>query len=250
MRAQYQLYRSFSAAMYNIAMRLVNNKMDAEDILQESFASAGNVKLDSYSDKFAIAAMGDLEFENKYSSLNTGKAGNVKVDAYSSTMVIAGMKDVRITSKYGKYEFGKAGSMVINSSYSDNLKIKELVSLGVKTSKYGVFRVESLDRDLNMVDSYSEKIYISGTGSDFKGFSLDGKYMKAEISLDPALAYHFKADVQYPNLTIPEEEMNVRSKIKESSNLKMEATKGSVSESSPTFELKGYNMRLELKEDR
>jgi RNA polymerase sigma-70 factor (ECF subfamily) len=38
--AQYQLYKQYSKAMYNIAIRFLNNKMDAEDILQESFTTA------------------------------------------------------------------------------------------------------------------------------------------------------------------------------------------------------------------
>jgi len=39
-KAQYQLYQQYSNAMYNIASRLMNNKMDAEDILQDSFVTA------------------------------------------------------------------------------------------------------------------------------------------------------------------------------------------------------------------
>jgi RNA polymerase sigma-70 factor (ECF subfamily) len=39
-KAQYQLYKQYSKAMYNIAIRFLNNKMDAEDILQESFITA------------------------------------------------------------------------------------------------------------------------------------------------------------------------------------------------------------------
>ena len=39
-KAQYQLYKQYSLAMYNIAIRFLDNKMDAEDILQESFVSA------------------------------------------------------------------------------------------------------------------------------------------------------------------------------------------------------------------
>jgi len=41
-KAQYQLYKQYSKAMYNIAIRFLNNKMDAEDILQESFIKAFN----------------------------------------------------------------------------------------------------------------------------------------------------------------------------------------------------------------
>jgi len=41
-KAQFQLYKQYSRAMYNIAIRFLNNKMDAEDILQESFVTAFN----------------------------------------------------------------------------------------------------------------------------------------------------------------------------------------------------------------
>ncbi len=41
-KAQFQLYQQYSKAMYNIASRFLNNKMDAEDILQESFVTAFN----------------------------------------------------------------------------------------------------------------------------------------------------------------------------------------------------------------
>lgn len=39
-KAQFLLYKQYSKAMYNIAIRLLNNNMDAEDILQESFVKA------------------------------------------------------------------------------------------------------------------------------------------------------------------------------------------------------------------
>ncbi len=39
-RAQYRLYKMYSKAMYNICIRMVRNKIDAEDILQEAFVKA------------------------------------------------------------------------------------------------------------------------------------------------------------------------------------------------------------------
>ena len=36
-RAQLRLYRKYVRAMYNVAIRMVANKMDAEDIIQDSF---------------------------------------------------------------------------------------------------------------------------------------------------------------------------------------------------------------------
>lgn len=36
-KAQFRLYKQYSKAMYNLAFRILNNREDAEDILQESF---------------------------------------------------------------------------------------------------------------------------------------------------------------------------------------------------------------------
>jgi RNA polymerase sigma factor (sigma-70 family) len=36
-RAQYSLYNQYSKAMFNLACRLLNNREDAEDVLQEAF---------------------------------------------------------------------------------------------------------------------------------------------------------------------------------------------------------------------
>jgi RNA polymerase sigma factor (sigma-70 family) len=36
-KAQYSLYNQYSKAMYNLAYRMMNNREDAEDILQEAF---------------------------------------------------------------------------------------------------------------------------------------------------------------------------------------------------------------------
>ena len=36
-KAQFRLYNQYSKAMYNLAYRILNNREDAEDILQEAF---------------------------------------------------------------------------------------------------------------------------------------------------------------------------------------------------------------------
>jgi len=54
-KAQFQLYKQYSKAMYNIASRFLNNRMDAEDILQESFVTAFN-QLDDLQNKDAFGS--------------------------------------------------------------------------------------------------------------------------------------------------------------------------------------------------
>ena len=46
-KSQYQLYKLYSRAMYNICYRMMNNREEAEDMLQESFTEAF-MKLDTF----------------------------------------------------------------------------------------------------------------------------------------------------------------------------------------------------------
>ncbi|WP_162051671.1 RNA polymerase sigma factor [Pontibacter pamirensis] len=39
-RAQYELYKLYSKAMFNVSMRIINDYAEAEDVLQEAFLSA------------------------------------------------------------------------------------------------------------------------------------------------------------------------------------------------------------------
>jgi len=54
-KAQYQLYKLYSKAMFNICTRMMNNKEEAEDLLQESFTEAF-IKLDSFRYESAFGA--------------------------------------------------------------------------------------------------------------------------------------------------------------------------------------------------
>jgi len=54
-KAQFILYKLYSKAMYNIAVRFLNNKLDAEDILQESFVTAFE-KLDELTNNAAFGS--------------------------------------------------------------------------------------------------------------------------------------------------------------------------------------------------
>jgi len=39
-KAQYRLYKLFSKSLYNVAMRFMNNKMDADEVVQDTFIIA------------------------------------------------------------------------------------------------------------------------------------------------------------------------------------------------------------------
>ncbi len=54
-RAQYELYRNYSRAMYNICLRMLKHEHDAEDVLQASFVDVFS-KIDSYRQESSIGA--------------------------------------------------------------------------------------------------------------------------------------------------------------------------------------------------
>lgn len=54
-KAQFDLYRRYSQAMYNICLRMVNDDLDAEDLLQQSFVDAFS-KLESFRYESSIGA--------------------------------------------------------------------------------------------------------------------------------------------------------------------------------------------------
>ena len=87
------------------------------------------------------------------------------------------------------------------------------------------------------------------TGSDFNGIKVNGKYINIEMAVDEALNYRFKASLKYPKLDIDEESMDVRIKILESSQLEMEATKGSVTEGMAEFVVNGYDVAVTFTKD-
>ena len=52
-KAQYSLYKLFSKSLYNVAMRFMNNKMDADEIVQDTFIIAFK-KMDDFEGKGAF----------------------------------------------------------------------------------------------------------------------------------------------------------------------------------------------------
>jgi RNA polymerase sigma-70 factor (ECF subfamily) len=54
-KAQFQIYKLYYKAMYNTSLRIVNDSMEAEDIMQEAFLSAFE-KIDTYSGTVSFGA--------------------------------------------------------------------------------------------------------------------------------------------------------------------------------------------------
>jgi len=63
-KSQFQIYKLYYKAMYNTSLRIVNDPMEAEDIMQESFLSAFE-KIGSYSGTVSFGAWLKKIVENR-----------------------------------------------------------------------------------------------------------------------------------------------------------------------------------------
>ncbi|WP_346860994.1 sigma-70 family RNA polymerase sigma factor [uncultured Draconibacterium sp.] len=54
-KAQFQLYKLYYKSMYSVSLRIINDEMEAEDVMQEAFLSAFN-KMDTYKGEVSFGA--------------------------------------------------------------------------------------------------------------------------------------------------------------------------------------------------
>jgi hypothetical protein len=210
--------------------------------------NAGELDINAYNDKFSFGNTGDIKFIDKYSDLVTGESGSVEIDCYNSTIIASSMEDFELKSKYSKFKIDKVKDFNIINSYNDNFKIDLLNTLNITESKYSTYKLDEIVNSLSIGNGYSDKLTILKSGREFKGMKVAGKYLNIQMAIDKGLDYRFKANVNYPNFDINESSMNVKSKIKESSKLEMEAIKGTENESMPEIIINGYNISVRFTE--
>jgi len=81
-KAQFQIYKLYYKAMYNTSLRIVNDTMEAEDIMQESFLSAFE-KIDTYSGTVSFGAwLKKIVVNRSLDALNKKKAVFEDIDSH------------------------------------------------------------------------------------------------------------------------------------------------------------------------
>src|SRR5665647_3123874 len=81
-KAQFQIYKLYYKAMYNTSLRIVNDTMEAEDIMQESFLAAFE-KIDTYSGIVSFGAwLKKIVVNRSLDALNKKKAVFEDIEAH------------------------------------------------------------------------------------------------------------------------------------------------------------------------
>lgn len=141
--SQYQLYELYVDAMYNIAMRMVKIKEDAEDVVQDSFVEAfKNLNSFRYESTFG-SWLKRIVINKSINHLKLKKIAVVPIDAHMYRMKSEEPEDI---SKALEIEKVKKGIRLLPSGYQqiinlyliegyDHIEIGEILDISTSTSK-------------------------------------------------------------------------------------------------------------------
>jgi len=152
-KAQFQIYKLYYKAMYNTSLRIVNDTMEAEDIMQESFLSAFE-KIDTYSGTASFGAwLKKIVVNRSLDSLNRKKAVFEDIDSHTGIRDDSGDDSARYEELDSRVEEVKEaierlpdGYRIILSLYLlegyDHDEIAEILSINSSTSRSQLSRAK------------------------------------------------------------------------------------------------------------
>ena len=156
-KAQYQLYKLYSKAMFNICVRMLNSREEAEDLLQESFTDAF-MKLNSFRYESSFGAWLKRIVINKcINSIQKKKVELVFPEhqvepAPKEEKVDYGQIEMDIRKIHNAMEKLTDGYRVIFSLYAlegyDHSEIAQILEISESTSKSQYLRAKQKIRDL------------------------------------------------------------------------------------------------------
>ena len=152
-KAQFQIYKLYYKAMYNTSLRIVNDTMEAEDIMQESFLSAFE-KIDTYSGTVSFGAwLKKIVINRSLDILNRRKAVFEDIETHAGIRDESGEEtakqeelDIRIEEVKEAIENLPDGYRVILSLYLlegyDHDEIAEILGITSSTSRSQLSRAK------------------------------------------------------------------------------------------------------------
>ncbi len=157
-KSQFELYKLYAKAMYNISFRMMNKKEDAEDMLQESFTEAFK-KLNTFRYESTFGAWIKRIVINKcINELKRRKTELVLVEDVRLTYKDATEENNETEIEYEVQKIRNAveqlpdGYRVIFSLYMlegyDHIEISEILGISESTSKSQYLRAKNKIREL------------------------------------------------------------------------------------------------------
>jgi RNA polymerase sigma factor (sigma-70 family) len=152
-KAQFQIYKLYYKAMFNTSLRIVNDTMEAEDVMQESFLSAFE-KIETYSGTVSFGAwLKKIVINRSLDVLNKRKAIFEDIDTHvgirdSSGEDLAQKEELDVRVEEVKEAINRLpdGYRIILSLYLlegyDHDEIAEILSINSSTSRSQLSRAK------------------------------------------------------------------------------------------------------------
>jgi len=162
-QAQYQLYKLYSKAMFNICFRMMNDRSDAEDMLQESFSEAFR-RLDSFRFESTFGAWLKMIVINK--CINEIKRKKAQLEFFDDMSPFEDEEDLAAEQETGlsPERIKKAmdglpkGSRMIFSLYLlegyDHQEISEILNISESNSKTQYMRAKQRIKEILKAQTY------------------------------------------------------------------------------------------------
>jgi len=152
-KAQFQIYKLYYKAMYNTSLRIVNDTMEAEDVMQEAFLSAFE-KIDTYSGTVSFGAwLKKIVVNRSLDALNKKKAVFEDIESHTGIRDDSGDErarndeiDIRVEEVKEAIDRLPDGYRVILSLYLlegyDHDEIAEIMEINSSTSRSQLSRAK------------------------------------------------------------------------------------------------------------
>ena len=166
-KAQYQLYKLYSRAMFNICYRMVNNREEAEDLLQDSFCDAFT-NLDSFRYESSFGIWLKKIVVNK--CINWIRKKKISLVSHEEINEPAQNTDSEIDYEEVSMNVNKIhmaigqlaeGYRIIFSLYAlegyDHAEISEILGISESTSKSQYLRAKNKIKEILKSDTYEKR---------------------------------------------------------------------------------------------
>lgn len=152
-KAQFQIYKLYYKAMFNTSLRIVNDTMEAEDIMQESFLTAFE-KIDTYSGTVSFGAwLKKIVINRSLDALSKRKAVFEDIESHTGIRDDSGDEtarneemDIKVEEIREAIENLPDGYRIILSLYLlegyDHDEIAEILSISSSTSRSQLSRAK------------------------------------------------------------------------------------------------------------
>lgn len=153
-KAQFQLYKLYYKAMYSVSLRIVNDAMEAEDVMQEAFLSAFK-KMNSYKGEVSFGAWLKKIVVNR--SLDYLKKRKVQLEEINERTTQ--IEDYQMPTHEVKAEVLKAAIQDLSDGYRvvlslyliegyDHEEISQILGISNSSSRTQLLRAKNKLREL------------------------------------------------------------------------------------------------------